>query len=456
VSAAERRRGTTNLPSSTLPAARHDRAARIFNVDLLAVVAAVLLPWTTTGLAIAMALWIVAVLFTLQRTDFLHSLWHPAALLPIAFFLLADIGTLWSDAPWPARLHGISPAAKLLAIPFLLYHFQRTQRGHWVLIGFVVSCALLMALSTIVLFIPAWKLGSSIAPGVAVKNYLDQDQEFTFCVFALALPAQVLWRQGRHAAAALCVALMLGFLVNMVFVVTARTALVLVPVLLVLFAVRHFSARTTLILLAACAIVAVTAWFGSPNLRERVLRTAAEYQGYQGNFLYPVPNSTVPDYRPNSTGLRIEYWKKSLRFFREAPVVGHGTGSIGRLFEQDAVGKSGLEAEVVNNPHNQTLSVAVQWGTVGIVLLYGLWLSHLMLFRGGGLAGWTGLLVVVQNVVSSLFNSHLFDFVEGWIYVLGVGVAGGMVIGASKVASGMVRPETSGAGAPEHGSAGSV
>jgi hypothetical protein len=33
---------------------------------------------------------------------------------------------------------------------------------------------------------------------------------------------------------------------------------------------------------------------------------------------------------------------------------------------------------------------------------------------------------VVQNVVSSLFNSHLFDFQEGWIYVLGVGVAGGM------------------------------
>jgi O-antigen ligase len=34
----------------------------------------------------------------------------------------------------------------------------------------------------------------------------------------------------------------------------------------------------------------------------------------------------------------------------------------------------------------------------------------------------------VQNVVSSLFNSHLFDFHEGWMYVLGVGVAGGMVM----------------------------
>jgi len=39
---------------------------------------------------------------------------------------------------------------------------------------------------------------------------------------------------------------------------------------------------------------------------------------------------------------------------------------------------------------------------------------------------------VVQNVSTSLFNSHLFDFQEGWMYVLGVGVAGGMVLRARR------------------------
>jgi len=38
--------------------------------------------------------------------------------------------------------------------------------------------------------------------------------------------------------------------------------------------------------------------------------------------------------------------------------------------------------------------------------------------------------VVVQNFFTSLFNSHIFDFHEGWMYVLGVGVAGGMVLKA--------------------------
>ena len=57
-----------------------------------------------------------------------------------------------------------------------------------------------------------------------------------------------------------------------------------------------------------------------------------------------------------------------------------------------------------------------------------MWLVHLLLFRGEGLIAWIGLLVVVQNIFTSLFNSHLFDFHEGWMYVLGVGVAGGTLL----------------------------
>jgi hypothetical protein len=38
----------------------------------------------------------------------------------------------------------------------------------------------------------------------------------------------------------------------------------------------------------------------------------------------------------------------------------------------------------------------------------------------------------VQNIFTSLFNSHIFDFHEGWMYVLGVGIAGGMTLAAGK------------------------
>jgi len=63
-----------------------------------------------------------------------------------------------------------------------------------------------------------------------------------------------------------------------------------------------------------------------------------------------------------------------------------------------------------------------------------MWYFHLVLFLQRNLAAWVGLVVVVQNFVSSLVNSHLFDFDEGWIYVIGVGVAGAIAAKAREKA----------------------
>jgi hypothetical protein len=57
-----------------------------------------------------------------------------------------------------------------------------------------------------------------------------------------------------------------------------------------------------------------------------------------------------------------------------------------------------------------------------------MWIAHLMLFTGSGFTAWIGLTVVAENIFSSLFNSHLFDSGEGWLYIFGVGVAGGMAL----------------------------
>jgi O-antigen ligase len=178
-------------------------------------------------------------------------------------------------------------------------------------------------------------------------------------------------------------------------------------------------------ILCATAVAGVIAWFTSPQLEWTVLTFKRDYQLY-------MEHDTA-----TSMGERLEYYRKSLKFFAEAPLVGHGTGSTLGLFEQAATGPADLAAaQVVSNPHNQTLNVAVQWGVMGIIVLYAMWLLHLLLFRGEGVVNWIGLLVVVQNVFTSLFNSHIFDFHEGWMYVLGVGVAGGMVLKARADAKG--------------------
>ena len=80
------------------------------------------------------------------------------------------------------------------------------------------------------------------------------------------------------------------------------------------------------------------------------------------------------------------------------------------------------------NPHNQIFAVAVALGLVGAAVLLAMWAAHFILFRGGEITAWVGTVIVVQNVVSCLANSHLFDFSQGWLYVFGVGIAGGVVL----------------------------
>jgi O-antigen ligase len=393
-----------------------DPAAWATTADVFVILIAVSLPWSTSLVAIFAAALLVSMVPFLDVGAFLQSLKRPICALPIALFALAVVGTLWSDVPWGARLYAIGPTAKLLVLPVLFYHFERSARSVQVLTAFLASCVLLLAMSWLVAFDPRLALKSGAAYGVPVKDYIDQSQEFALCAVALAYPIVTLLRARRTLLAALLIVLSLSFVVNMMFVIVSRTALVTMPILLAVFALLHLKWRNIVIILCAATLFVGLAWVTSSQLRRTTETVARDYQLYKERNL------------PTSIGLRLEFWQKSLRFFSEAPIFGHGTGSIRALFEEAAVDQFGAAAEVVGNPHNQTLNVTIQWGLIGIAVLYAMWLVHLLPFRGEGMAAWIGLLVVVQNIFTSLFNSHLFDFHEGWMYVLGVGVAGGMVL----------------------------
>jgi O-antigen ligase len=393
-----------------------DPAAWVATTDVFLILVALALPWSTSLVGI----FLVAAAITMTRffdaKVFREILGRPVSFLPVALFVLALAGTLWSEAPWGERLYTVGPAAKLLMVPLLFYHFELSSRGMQVFVAFLASCIVLMALSWLVAFEPRLALKAGADYGVPVKNYIDQSQEFALCAVVLAYPIIGLVREGRIAAASLLGAIALGFIVNMAFVVVSRTALVTMPVMLAVFALLHLRWRTSAIILCVTIVLAGLAVAASPRLRETVERFSSEYK------LYKQEN------RATSVGLRLEYWQKSLRFFAEAPVLGHGTGSAQRLFEQAAIGQVGAAADIVRNPHNQTLNAAIQWGALGVILLYAMWFSHLRLFRGEGLMAWIGLMVVVQNFFTSLFNSHIFDFNEGWIFVLGVGIAGAAML----------------------------
>jgi O-antigen ligase len=306
---------------------------------------------------------------------------------------------------------------KQLVIPLLLAQFRGSDKGKWALTGFLASCTLLLV-SSFVSWSLGWRWGSS--PGVPVKDYIAQSGEFALCAFALLPLTMAVFRAGRRRLALCLGVLSLLFLANVGFVATGRTTLVVITVLVVLLALRNFGWKegTAVILVGLGAMILV--WTASPYLRTEVSNVRGEIERYRSENI------------STRSGERLEYWRKSLQFVSGAPVFGHGTGSISELFRRSAAGQAGVSALASDNPHNQTLVVAIQLGAVGTVLLYAMWIAHLLLFRDRGLPEWIGLIVVVQNVVASVFNSHLSDFTQGWIYVFGVGIAGGMVLRQAK------------------------
>src|SRR4029453_9487874 len=120
---------------------------------------------------------------------------------------------------------------------------------------------------------------------------------------------------------------------------------------LILFAAKYLNRRHAIYFLMFAAIAEFGVLLSSPYLRDRVGRTVEDYKVDR--------DSSKADRESNaatSNGLRLAYWRVSIRSISEAPVFGHGTGSTQQLFSREAEGKSGEWGNIIRNPHNTTLS----------------------------------------------------------------------------------------------------
>jgi O-antigen ligase len=391
-----------------------DRQRLAGAADWLAGAVAVSLPWSTSATSILVVIWLLALIPTLTWPGMRRELTTAAGGLPVLLVLLGALGMLWAEVPWQARLGGLDGFVKLLVVPLLIVQFRRSDKGERLLIAFLMACVALLIASVAVDIWPQLSRGSSDA-GVPVKNYIIQSAEFAICA-AVLLDIAFARAGARQWAMALgAVLLALAFVADIFFVVTSRTTLVILPILALVYGFRRFGWKGLFGAVAVGIVVVAVAWTASPYLRARVMSLYTQTKAFETRDA------------STSTGERLVFWTKSLQFVASAPLFGHGTGSITAMFRRDAIGRTGVQGEVSTNPHNLTFAVAIQIGIVGAAVLWAMWLCQLYMFRGPGLVAWIGLVVVMQNLVGSLFNSFIFDFTEGWLYVFGVGVLAGMM-----------------------------
>ena len=117
---------------STLVDRLSERARLAPLADGLAIAAAVTLPWSVTAASIAIVLWLLAVLPTLNWATLRRSFTIPAGALPVLLLLLAIVGVAWSEASPADQFGSIKIFARLVIIGVLFVQFQRSDAGSWV------------------------------------------------------------------------------------------------------------------------------------------------------------------------------------------------------------------------------------------------------------------------------------------------------------------------------------
>jgi O-antigen ligase len=396
--------------SSTID--RLDRTSFVRLADCLAVGVAISLPWSTSATGICIAGLLIVLLPTLDPAAVRRELATAAGGFPVALWCLGLLGMFWADVGWQERFAGLDSFHRLLAIPLLLAQFRRSGNGIWVVLGFFASSVTVLITSFGMLLFGQTRHGIS---GVPVHDTIFQGSEFLICGYG-ALGYAALSRGLAPWPKRVMIVLGVLFLANFGLAAASRIALFTAPVLLLLLGWRLFRWKGMGTACMLAVAIGAAAWAVSPALRGRIEASINELQQYRAAN------------KATSIGEHLAFLQESWTIILSAPVIGHGTGSIPAEFRGVTAGQTGVSGLATVNPHNQTFAVAVQLGVLGAFLLWAMWLAHLALFRGESAIAWLGFVTVIENVISSIAHSHLFDFNNGWLYVFSVGVLGGMTL----------------------------
>jgi O-antigen ligase len=396
---------------------------RIFDTAVVArqraaILTAFLLPWSTSGLAVALAIFLVLAVLTIKPVDVLRTLHSPAGLVPILLVFLMCIGMLWSVEPLGPG--GVSHYVKLLLIPIVMSIEFTPRQSIQVGYGFLGGCLFVLILSVLSFWIALpWK---HYAPGIPFKENAVQSGNFVLCAFGLGINAVLTWKQGNKRLSALSVCLAAAFTIDVFAIYISKTGVLMAAALLGLLLVHTEGWKRSALIAILASMTAIGALSLSTEAQRRLSEISTDINaeispsGERGAL-----RATI------STASRVDFWTKAMGFIREAPLLGHGTGSTKSLYQSLEASRPSPYGEAVPDPHNQFLAIAIQVGLLGGFLLVAMWISHAWTFRGSGVVNALGQAVVLQNVLGSLFNSHISTITQGSLYCLAVGLLAGLI-----------------------------
>jgi O-antigen ligase len=228
-------------------------------------------------------------------------------------------------------------------------------------------------------------------------------------------------------------------LINVLFVLQGRTGQAVAIAYIIGFAIaqvlifKHPTRRTRWIAATVSVVIGIgIVSYSLTSKYSRLAETTTEISQYENENM------------ATSSGVRLEFYRRSLELLLHRPVAGYGVGSVRTEFEQFAKNSTGGHAVMASNPHNEYLLMGVQIGLIGVALF--VWLLYAVYLDCKRLDTLERIVVygyLFAFAFGCFANSLLLNFTEGYLFVILVGiliaVRGPANAGVSKRATGAGR-----------------
>jgi len=392
-----------------------DRPQFIAQLLVLGIVISMTRAFALTSLLEVM-LWCFFAFNASLRDRLAEALHDTRVLLVLAFWIWIGISSTWSDAPMQERFLDWWSWRKLSLVPicFALFKSERSKVALGIVIIF--TCAV-FAFSS---WLGYWEIISlDRAPSQLLENHSTQGVLFTGSALLSVL---FLKHTNNRLIQILLLILIAVFVSNVIIVVTGRSGYLFLFVCssyVGFVELRKYGLRW-LVIPPLLVIIALTA---SDTANRRILQA---YNEATQVVLSPKSDSVTQEHG-TSLGHRVFMWVNTISLIGDRPLLGTGSGGYKIAYGDLVEGLEGWRGRVVDDPHQQYLHIAAEYGLLGLVLFLcaiASWLFTKPDVRTPFHFAATGILL--GTLANGFANGHFSTFVEGrflWI-VLAAFLAG--------------------------------
>ncbi len=373
---------------------------------------------------IELTLWLLFLFNKTLRQRFVESVKDPRIGLVMVFWAWIALSMLWSPAPWPERFDDWLSWRKLLLFPMAFSVFREDSAKRlvwWVLIG-VAAGYMVMS------WLGFWGVITlDREPQHLLENYATQGVVFAAAavcaIFIFAESGQAMLQRAVLFVFVIC------FVGNILFVLGGRSGYLFLLISMAGAGYMLFPRYRKLAGVIGFSVV-LLGLVASDNSRSRIL------------IAFQEANAAFDSEAYTNLGIRIVMWTNTIALVRESPLIGTGAGAFEIRYEDQVKDATGWRALVTDDPHQQYLHIAAEYGIVGLAIFVG-GLICCALTRQTSPYVCSGLIVLAATAANGFANGHFSAFVEGrllWIML-------GALLAASQLSKGM--PDMSG---HQHGS----